>query len=33
MLAAAEADLEPNVRDWMGKKRPRVGNGRGEIDR
>jgi hypothetical protein len=33
MLAAAKADLEPNVRDWIRKKRPRIAFGRGEIER
>ncbi|MEA2860812.1 MAG: hypothetical protein QOC72_2851 [Methylobacteriaceae bacterium] len=33
MLAAAEADLEPNVGDWIGKERPPIADGRSQMDR
>jgi hypothetical protein len=32
MLAAAKADLEPNVGNWRRKQASRFGNGSREID-
>jgi hypothetical protein len=33
MLAAAKADLEPNIGNWRGKQGSRFGSGSREIDR